>query len=231
MNLFVPFVMGLLSSTHCLSMCGPIASTLTFSLTQKVRVEVRYLLPYLLAYNFGRILIYAVMGTFFGALGAFFFKVLPLGHLLLQGICIILIVGTGLYLGDWFPDFARIEMISIFLWRRLEIYGRNLLPVDSIFQALVFGMFWGWLPCSLIYSVLALATVSGGPIEGLLVMVSFGAGTLPIVAGAGLLPKKLPEVSKCLRYFPIKQFVAVSFVVFGCLEFFHLLISFKNFAD
>jgi hypothetical protein len=50
---------------------------------------------------------------------------------------------------------------------------------------IVFGALWGWLPCGLVYSMLALALASGSPGNGALVMAGFGLGTLPAILLAG----------------------------------------------
>ncbi len=48
-------------------------------------------------------------------------------------------------------------------------------------------MLWGWAPCALVYSALPLALVSGSALNGAVVMLAFGAGTLPALLGAGWL--------------------------------------------
>jgi sulfite exporter TauE/SafE len=48
-------------------------------------------------------------------------------------------------------------------------------------------MLWGWLPCGMVYSVLAMALLSGSAIRGAAVMLAFGFGTLPNLMLAGLL--------------------------------------------
>ena len=64
--------------------------------------------------------------------------------------------------------------------------GRRLLPVDTPARALGVGAVWGWLPCGLVYSVLALALVSGDATRGATVMLAFGLGTAPNLLVAGL---------------------------------------------
>ena len=59
-------------------------------------------------------------------------------------------------------------------------------------------MLWGWAPCALVYSALPLALVAGSPARGALVMLAFGAGTLPALLGAGWL------AGRCEVLFPGK---------------------------
>ncbi len=49
------------------------------------------------------------------------------------------------------------------------------------------GILWGWAPCAVVYSALPLALVSGSTAGGALVMLAFGAATLPALLGAGWL--------------------------------------------
>jgi sulfite exporter TauE/SafE len=50
----------------------------------------------------------------------------------------------------------------------------------------VAGLFWGWLPCGLVYGALAAAAFAGTAAGGAAAMAAYGAGTLPWLMGAGL---------------------------------------------
>ncbi len=180
-------LVGLMSSVHCLSMCGAISGALTLSLATEIRADRRRLLHYLLSYNVGRMVSYALAGALFGALGAGLVAPIHGGHWVLQTAAGILLLGTGLYLGGWFPAFARLESLGAPLWRLIAPLGHRLLPVRSPIQALLFGMAWGWLPCGLVYTALAYAVTAGSAAKGALVMICFGLGTLPAVTGAGIM--------------------------------------------
>lgn len=108
------------------------------------------------------------------------------GHLILQTLASLILIGIGFYLAGWFPGYAVIEKIGTGLWQRLEPLGRRLLPVKSPIQAGLFGIVWGWLPCGLVYGVASWAVTSGSAVNGALVMLAFGLGTLPGVVSAGL---------------------------------------------
>jgi hypothetical protein len=64
---------------------------------------------------------------------------------------------------------------------------RRMGNVDSYPRRLGLGVLWGWAPCALVYSALPLALVSGSALNGAVVMLAFGAGTLPALLGAGWL--------------------------------------------
>jgi hypothetical protein len=109
-----------------------------------------------------------------------------LGVLLRVGAAVVT-VALGLYLMGIFPRLAHIERFGEPLWRRIEPLGRRLLPVQTLHRAFAVGMVWGWLPCGLVYATLLNTPAQGGPIAGAVYMTAFGIGTLPVMAGSGLM--------------------------------------------
>lgn len=192
------FLIGLLSTLHCLGMCGGISGALTFSLPPEIREHRWRLLPYVSAYNLGRISSYTAAGALGGALGSTLFAFLSprYGHLILQGFAVLLLVGIGLYLAGWFPRFALIERLGMPLWKKLEPVGRRLLPVRSPYHAYLFGLAWGWLPCGLVYAAVLWSTSAGGAFQGALFMLAFGAGTLPAVMSAGIFAGWMAQLTR-----------------------------------
>lgn len=180
------FLVGLLGGVHCVGMCGGIVGTLTLGLPSGVRTSAPRLLPYQLAYNLGRISGYGVAGALLGGIGQAAFVALSLqrGLYLVAAVFMVLL---GLYLAGWWPGFARLEGLGTTLWRWLEPLGRRLLPIRSWWQALLLGFVWAWIPCGLVYSVLIWALAAGSALQGTLLMLAFGLGTLPTLLGMGML--------------------------------------------
>ncbi|MCP4283950.1 MAG: sulfite exporter TauE/SafE family protein [Gammaproteobacteria bacterium] len=180
--------MGLFGSLHCISMCGSIAGVLSFSLPQKTRCNPSILIGYLGIYNLGRLCSYSIAGALAGAFGSQLLHMVSpeQGHLYLLLAASAMMIAVGLYLAGWFPGLSYVEKIGIPVWRKLEPLGRKLLPVKSPFQAFLYGMVWGWLPCGLVYSALLLALSQGNTLQGVLLMFVFGLGTLPSVIGTGV---------------------------------------------
>lgn len=182
------FFVGLFSTVHCLGMCGGIIGALTFSLPEHIRNNRLRLIPYVSAYNFGRITSYCVAGALVGGLGDNIARLSPAyGHLILQLFASVLMIGIGLYLAGWLPAFAKIEHIGKPIWKKLEPISQKLIPVKSPSHAFLFGLVWGWLPCGLVYTALVWSTTAGSAKDGLLLMLAFGMGTLPAVMIAGIL--------------------------------------------
>ncbi|WP_228292295.1 sulfite exporter TauE/SafE family protein [Candidatus Thiothrix anitrata] len=186
------FLVGLFGGVHCVGMCGGIVGALTFSLPNAKRESLGSLAPMLLAYNTGRVSGYVLAGALMGGLGAAFLAVLSpdsvlLFNRILQVFAALFMIALGLYLAEVWYGVAKVEQIGRTLWRHVEPLGRRFMPVNSPVKAFPLGFVWGWLPCGLVYSVLAWAFAAGSVLDGALLMLAFGAGTLPALLLMGRL--------------------------------------------
>lgn len=195
MDLSLPlaFTVGLFSAVHCIGMCGGIMGALSYGLPPALRQNSPRFLLFLVAYNSGRVLSYAVAGALIGWLGGALLEALGpgQGHRWLQWFAALIMVLIGLHVAGWLPRLAQVERVGAPLWRWLEPLGRRLMPVQSIPQALAYGAVWGWLPCGLVYTMLISTATKVGPVNGALYMAAFGLGTLPSVVATGLLAGRL----------------------------------------
>lgn len=214
--LIFAFTVGLFSTIHCVGMCGSIIGALSFSLPTEVRQSRWRSLPYLLAYNLGRIISYSAAGALIGWLGITVFQSISpkYGHSILIWFAAAFMVAIGLYLAGWFPNFAYIEKIGKPVWRRLEPVGQRLLPVKSLTHALGFGLVWGWLPCGLVYAAVVYAAATGSAANGALFMAFFGLGTLPVVLSAGILTHWIARIAQSPR---LKQGVGVFIIILAVI--------------
>jgi sulfite exporter TauE/SafE len=187
--LLTAFLVGLLGGVHCVGMCGGIVGTLTMGLPQEIRGSPARMLPFQLAYNGGRIAGYTTAGALMGALGTLIVHAMPvqLAQRGLYAVAALFMILLGLYLGGWWRGLERLERLGAALWRRLEPLGRRLLPVRTPAQAIGLGFVWAWLPCGLVYSALIWSVSAGSALQGALIMLAFGLGTLPNLLGMGLL--------------------------------------------
>lgn len=202
MNTEIGFVaallMGVFGSVHCAGMCSGIACAFSAALPAEVCRSPWRMLPYVLAYNLGRIASYAIAGGLVGVLGSHLTDLLTRELARSTGVVIgaLFMVALGLYLGGWWRGLAVLERAGAGLWRRVEPLGRRLLPVDNPFKALAAGGLWGWLPCGLVYSALAWTLSADSAAEGAALMVVFGLGTLPVLLGFGLLGGWLGDITR-----------------------------------
>lgn len=215
MQLTIPaaFIVGLLGGVHCVGMCGGIVGALTGSLMPDVRQSRGRMLSALCGYNLGRISSYTLAGLAAGLLGQQvstigLFGDFPAGRVL-AGVFMILF---GLYLGGWWHALQVFEKAGGHLWRRIEPYGRRLLPVQHGGQAYLLGLLWGWLPCGMVYAVLAMALASSNVLYGGMIMAAFGLGTLPLMLAMGVAFGRLASV---LQGRIIRGLAGVTVILFG----------------
>jgi uncharacterized protein len=150
-----------------------------------------------LSYNLGRITSYAAAGAVAGAIGSLGLLLdgmLPV-QLALYVIANLLLIALGLYLAGISSAVARLEPIGNAAWRRLQPLTRCFLPASTGPRAFGLGLLWGWLPCGLVYSVLATALLSGDPLTGAAIMFAFGLGTLPNLMAAGLVLRRFRSLA------------------------------------
>ncbi len=192
LTLTAAFMIGLLGSTHCIGMCGGIVGALTMGLPQTRRQSLLNLLPYLITYNIGRLFSYSLAGLLVGLLSGSVSDFFQIGKFPVGGIVGgLFMVALGIYIAGWLQTMAPLERLGGHFWRMIEPVGRRFMPVKSPFQALGLGLIWGWLPCGLVYSTLALAATSGDAVQSALLMMAFGAGTLPMLLAMGGFAEKL----------------------------------------
>ena len=207
-------VIGLLSSLHCLGMCGGIMGALSLSLPADVRENRIQISLFVTAYNLGRISSYMLAGTLAGAFGVEILELLGLNddsaHAILRILGAAFIVLIGLYLGGWFPQLIKVEKLGQPVWKLIEPVTRRLMPIKTPYQALLYGMLWGWLPCGLVYVILLMTVTSGSAIQGALMMGAFGLGTLPAMLSAGVM---LSWVRKLGQSGHARQIIAAMLII------------------
>lgn len=187
------FLVGLLGGVHCVGMCGGIVTALSLSSTTR-----RPALPMLLAYNFGRIASYALAGAIVGAIGAstlLLERFVP-AERVLYGVANIMLILLGLYLAGLSRAVLALERVGSVVWAGLQPLMKRFIPVRTLPQAFFTGAVWGWLPCGLVYSVLISALATASAAHGALLMLAFGAGTLPNLLAMGLFAQRLQSLTR-----------------------------------
>ena len=210
-DFYAAFVIGLMGAGHCLGMCGGVAAALTLGMPGQQKT-IRW--PYLLCYNTGRLISYAIAGAIVG--GAFAGLASLSGYstalISLRLFAALMMIVLALYIGQWWQGIVRIEQAGQFLWRYLSPVAKSLLPLKSPAAALPFGLLWGWLPCGLVYSTLSWAAVSGSTVAGAGVMFAFGLGTLPAMIAVGTMAQQLQTLLKSLYF---KRASALMLLIYG----------------
>ena len=166
------FILGLLSSFHCVGMCGPLAMSLpinNFSIPKKNFA--------IFLYHLGRIITYLSLGVLFGLLGR---------HLFIAGYQQILSISVGIIILIiiLFQRYFKINQATYISMKISGIVQKGMGYIwkhHSLSSSLLFGMLNGLLPCGMVYYALA-AGFSTGSIHGIVYfMLFFGLGTLGLL--------------------------------------------------
>ncbi|MDH5648469.1 MAG: sulfite exporter TauE/SafE family protein [Gammaproteobacteria bacterium] len=210
------FLVGLVGSVHCIGMCGGIVSALTLSAIHQGATSKNTWL-YIVLYNLGRISSYVAGGIAGGFLGQQILDVIFLRHAQLAASLLAsgFMIALGLYVAGWWPGLMKVEQLGQILWRYMEPLGRRFIPVASAYQALLLGLIWGWLPCGMVYTALVWSLSAGAPLDGGLLMLGFGLGTLPVLLMIG----GFAGVARAFLQKPAtRQLAGAVIIVLACLS-------------
>lgn len=199
------FMAGVLGSGHCLGMCGALVS----GYFMKAGPSKRYL-PYFV-YQLARIFVYTLVGFAAAALGVVlvssgvFGKVQSILQMFIGTVVIILALGI---LG-WIPFQGSVRLLPMNLLRRGYAESRTKGP---ILGAMIAGLLNGMMPCPLTFAMAVKATSATSIMEGGLLMMTFGAGTLPTML---LVSVAFGKMSAHFRGLMLKS-AALIMIIMGC---------------
>lgn len=182
------FVIGLITSVHCIAMCGGI--NLSQCIPQQVKEEgdSRRSLPMFfpaLAYNLGRVVSYTMVGFAFGLLGFLVGGGAKVEiSTFLQGILKMI---AGLFM-----VIMGINMLGIFPWMRKFTIRMPRFLARKVGQQkakatkpFLVGILNGFMPCGPLQSMWIVALATANPFSGALSMFLFSLGTVPLMLGFG----------------------------------------------
>lgn len=217
-TLLAAFVTGLLGSVHCVGMCGGIVGNLSMNLTPKPPRSNMQIIIFTLLYNTGRISSYIIAGVLVASLsestGHYFNQDTQQIGGWLSGIFMVLL---GFYIAGWWKILTVFENAGSYLWRYLQPFSKKLLPVTSYPQALMLGALWGWLPCGMVYAMLVFALSSHDAVQGGLIMLAFGLGTLPMLM---LLGTTASVMKRFIHQPLVRQLAGAIIILFGLYSLF-----------
>ncbi len=180
----LPFIFfsGLLGASHCIGMCGPFALVIGAASDSTKENVLRQIL-----YGFGRIFTYCFLGATAGFVGQRF---TTLGGPLVNASAVLAVVaGTFLI----YQGLATAGVIRRRIGFKGSETGCTAAPIFRTFltsrrrgHMFLAGLVTGFLPCGLLYGMLALAAGTGSLVSGLSVMSVFGLGTLPLMTATGV---------------------------------------------
>jgi len=216
-NYLGAFLIGIAGGVHCIGMCGGIAGAFSFAIPKG-----QSQLPYICAYNLGRIISYTIAGAITGFVGGIATVNIQSGLPILQIISIIFLVLLALYIGDWYKGLSLLEKLGGKLWKKVVPLSKKLIPFKNPLYTIAYGMVWGWLPCGLVYSVLTWSLASESAMQGALVMFSFGLGTLPTLLAASLGASFLVPI---FQHKMTRKIISIMLFGFSLILTFNLFLS------
>ncbi|MEM6725555.1 MAG: sulfite exporter TauE/SafE family protein, partial [Bacteroidota bacterium] len=165
MIFWTAFTLGLMGSTHCVGMCGPIAMALPGEEQRMWRI---------VQYNLGRLTTYVLLGVLMGLLGtAVSFSGYQSYFSIGMGIVLLI---TAFLAGNLEAKWLVSGWLSGF-YRWVQRQISRLFLAKQVPSHLAIGFFNGFLPCGLVYFALAGALTMPNLSSGILFMLFFGLGT------------------------------------------------------
>jgi sulfite exporter TauE/SafE len=159
------FFTGVLTSLHCIGMCSG------FVVSYASKTSSNDIAPHL-CYNSGRILSYTVLGALLGLIGSVFaFNDQIRSYLAIFAGMFMIVFGLSMF----FPQFRRFVTLP----------GLNLMQQNSKKSPVLIGILNGLMPCGPLQAMLIYAAGTGSAVEGALVMLAFGLGTVPLMLVLG----------------------------------------------
>lgn len=178
-ELIPAFMIGLFSSAHCIGMCGPLAT-----LGCRSKMTGGAWAP--LGFSLGKLVSYSALGFLAASLGAVFMNQTGLQKAsawvsVISGALMII----ALVLAYALPTSGKfLSKLSIAMSKRAMRWGK--------FMSVGLGLAAAFLPCGVLYTMVACSAAAETPFVGMLSMQAFGLGTMPGLLGLGALIQRIP---------------------------------------
>jgi len=171
--LYSAFIFGLISSFHCVGMCGPIAMMLPVDRNNEAKK-----VSQIITYHIGKLFAYGILGLIFGLLGKSFY----LAGMQQQ---LSIIVGILMIIVALVPEkvFAKYNF-SKPVYKIISKVKSNLgqqFKNKSYKSLFTIGLLNGFLPCGMVYVAIFGAIAMQSVSLGISYMLLFGIGTIPML--------------------------------------------------
>ncbi|MFZ9661796.1 MAG: sulfite exporter TauE/SafE family protein [Chitinophagaceae bacterium] len=201
------FILGIISSLHCVGMCGPLALSLPRNDQNKFYGP--------LLYNLGRITTYASLGIFFGTIGR---SLSWFGWQQKISIALGLIIFISILAPKFIKKNNSLQRVADRFMLKLRKSMSQFLFQTHPVSLYAFGLLNGLLPCGMVYMALAGAIATGHTIQGAIFMALFGFGTLPamwVIAFSGNIIKSEARKVVGKLYVPVMILMAIILIIRG----------------
>jgi len=191
------FAIGILTSIHCVAMCGGIALSQSLGATQvecapqktSGAERIKSILP-ALKYNAGRVIAYTIIGGIVGAAGSVF-NFSPMVKGIIAGLAGLLMIVLALRMLGLLRLFPRARQV---VPKPLRDAGAKISVSLQKGGPFGVGLLNGLMPCGPLQTMQLYALGTGSALGGALSMLIFSVGTVPLLflfgVTATLLPRK-----------------------------------------
>ncbi|WP_238881519.1 sulfite exporter TauE/SafE family protein [Clostridium sp. YIM B02551] len=169
----VLFVVGILTSIHCVGMCGGIM--LSQSLLKENKSKLQATIPALL-YNGGRVVSYTILGGIIGALGSVFSLSITT-KAIMQIVAGVFMIMMGFNMAGF----------SIFRRFNIKLPSVACKVKNKSGSPFIVGLLNGLMPCGPLQTMQLFALGTGSAFKGALSMFVFSLGTVPLMLTFGAL--------------------------------------------
>ncbi len=185
LDLLAGLIAGFASSLHCLAMCGGIAAAIGLNAAPRDSAgrAVMRRVSVLLQAQLARVAIYVGLGLIAGAIGWGLHDAPLAGdlHTVTRWIAALVLIVAAFTVAE-IPLFGGAAgrfgaTLAGPVYRRLHHLHR--------FGPFGLGAAWGLMPCAMVYLTTFYAGLSGSALQGGLIMLGFGLGTLPALTVFG----------------------------------------------
>ena len=182
------FIIGILTSVHCIAMCGGINLSQCLSMEsfdkERKKGKLSVMMP-AFTYNMGRVFSYTMIGFLLGAIGFLFGTGTKVGiPVWLQGmvklVAGLFMIMMGINMLNLFPGLRKVKL-PVPKWV-ISVIGRERAKSRRPFWI---GVLNGFMPCGPLQAMWLVALASGSPAAGAFSMFSFSLGTVPLMLGLG----------------------------------------------
>ncbi len=180
------FIIGLLTSVHCVAMCGGICLSQCVPAKEGTFTNKFSAMRPSLLYNLGRVASYTVIGGIVGAIGS---VVSFSGSMkgIVQILAGVFMVIMGLNMLNIFPALRKFNP------RMPKIFAKKIYASSTSKSPLYIGLLNGLMPCGPLQAMQLYALSTGSPIKGAISMFLFSIGTVPLMFAFGALSSFLSK--------------------------------------
>lgn len=180
------FLIGLLTSLHCIAMCGGICLSQCVPKKEETFISKFSALRPSILYNTGRVISYTIIGGIVGAIGS---AVSFSGGMkgIVQILAGVFMVIMGLNMMNIFPWLRKLQP------RMPKILANKVYAQRKSNSPFYIGLLNGLMPCGPLQAMQLYALSTGSPIKGAISMFLFSIGTVPLMFAFGALSSFLSK--------------------------------------